>query len=96
MSCHRNNSVREKVTGKKWIYLERERDTPQTECGPSQKVRVTWLVFFDGVISQVSDQKDYSNYWDKWKRFPGIGPVPTFIGGFGTVMVLMGVSFSIC
>ena len=41
MSCHRKNSVREKVTGKKWIYLERERDTPQTECGPSQQVRVT-------------------------------------------------------
>ena len=23
MSCHRKNSVRDKVTGKKWIYLER-------------------------------------------------------------------------
>ena len=29
-------------------------------------------------------------------RFPGIGQVPTFMVGFGTVMVLLGVSFSIC
>ena len=37
MSHCRKNSVRDKVIGKKWIYLER--NTPQTECGPSQKVR---------------------------------------------------------
>ena len=37
MSHHRKNSVRDKVIGKKWIYLGR--NTPQTECGPSQKVR---------------------------------------------------------
>ena len=30
------------------------------------------------------------------QRFPGIGPVPTLMVGFGTVMVLVGVSFSIC
>ena len=34
----RKNSVRDKVIGKKWIYLQR--DTPQTECGPSQRARV--------------------------------------------------------
>ena len=28
MSCHRKNSVRDKVIGKKWIYLER--NTSQT------------------------------------------------------------------
>ena len=56
MSCHRKNSVRDKVIGKKWISLERYtfhrqnavvsgsqsslgRNTPQTECGPSQKAR---------------------------------------------------------
>ena len=37
-SHHRKNSVRDKVIGKKWIYLER--NTPQTKCGPSQKVTV--------------------------------------------------------
>ena len=29
---HGKNSVRDKVIGKKWIYLER--NTPQTEWGP--------------------------------------------------------------
>ena len=37
MSHLRKNSVRDKVIGKKWIYLER--NTPQTECGPSQEIR---------------------------------------------------------
>ena len=48
MSHYRKNSVKDKVTSKKWIYLERYtfhrqndlgRNTPQTVCGPSQKVR---------------------------------------------------------
>ena len=38
MSCHRKNPVRDKVIGKKWIYVEKL--TPQTECGPSKKERV--------------------------------------------------------
>ena len=38
MSHCRKNSVRDKVIGKKWIYLQR--DSPQTEYGPSQKARV--------------------------------------------------------
>ena len=37
MTHHSKNSVRNKVVGKKWIYLER--NTPQTECGPFQKKR---------------------------------------------------------
>ena len=37
MSHRRKNLVRDKVIGKKWIYLER--NTPQTEWGPFQKVR---------------------------------------------------------
>ena len=41
MSHCRKNSVRDKVIGKKWIYLQR--DTPQTEYGPSQKARGTAL-----------------------------------------------------
>ena len=46
-------------------------------------------------------REDYSNYfgggWWGW-RFPGIGPLPTFwslIVGFGTVMALLGVSFTL-
>ena len=38
MSHHRKNSVRDKVIGKKWIYLEK--NTPhRQESGPSQKAR---------------------------------------------------------
>ena len=37
MSHFRKNSVRDKVIGKKWICLER--NTPQTERGPSRKAR---------------------------------------------------------
>ena len=37
VSHHRKNSVRDKVIGKKWFYLER--NTSETECEPSLKVR---------------------------------------------------------
>ena len=37
MSHHRKNSVRDRVIGKKWIYLES--NTLQIESGPSQKGR---------------------------------------------------------
>ena len=37
MPHYRNNPVRDKMIDKKWI---REKNTPQTECGPSQKARV--------------------------------------------------------
>ena len=39
MSHHRKNSVRDRVIGKKWIYLES--NTLQIESGPSQKGRAT-------------------------------------------------------
>ena len=38
MSHHRKGSVRDKVIGKKWIFLERKH-SPETECGPSRKAR---------------------------------------------------------
>ena len=38
MSHCRKKSVRDKVICKKWIYPER--NTPQTDCRPSQKARV--------------------------------------------------------
>jgi len=37
MSHRRKNLMRDKVIGKKCLSLER--DTQQTECGPSQKAR---------------------------------------------------------
>ena len=40
MPHHRKNSVRDKVIGKKWIFYLfrfREKHTPQTERGPSQR-----------------------------------------------------------
>ena len=37
MSNGRKISVTDEVIGNEWIYLER--NTPQAECGPSQKVR---------------------------------------------------------
>ena len=48
LSYRRKNSVRDKVIGKKWI-LFREKHTPQTECGPSQRVSAVALKC--GVIS---------------------------------------------
>ena len=39
MSHCRKNSVRDKVIGKKWINSER--NTSRTECGPLQRVTVT-------------------------------------------------------
>ena len=37
ISHHRKNSLRGKEIGKEWIYLEK--NTLNTECGLSQKVR---------------------------------------------------------
>ena len=38
MSHNRKNSVREKVRGKKWIYSDSERHTPQTKGRALQRV----------------------------------------------------------
>ena len=40
MSHGRKNSMRAKVIGKKWIYLEREEQIPHRGCESSQKARV--------------------------------------------------------
>ena len=37
MSHHRENSVRDKVIGKKWIYSDSERSTLHRQCGPLQR-----------------------------------------------------------
>ena len=53
MSHHRMNSVRDKVKGKKQIYLER--NTLHRQCGPGRKARaaqgVGFSVFIGVVIS---------------------------------------------
>ena len=64
MSQHRKNSVRDKVIGKKWIYLEtysadrvghlRRWEWPQ---------KVMWLGFMGWVISWANEREDYSNYF---------------------------------
>ena len=46
MSNGRKISVTDEVIGNEWIYLER--NTPQAECGPSQKARAA---FKCGVVS---------------------------------------------
>ena len=58
ISHHRKNSVRDKVIGKKWIYLDTERSTLlQTEGVWTisrewmQPRNLVWLVFIDWVIS---------------------------------------------
>ena len=47
MSHCRKNSVRDKVTGKKWVYSER--NTLHRQCGPSQRASAKALKY--GVVS---------------------------------------------
>ena len=73
--------------------LVREKHTPQTQCGSSQKARAVlgetdftdksvcskcdWLVFTGWVIPYANEWEDCSNYFEEGWRFPGIGPLPT-------------------
>ena len=72
MSHHRKNSVRDKVTDKKWIYSDSERSTLHRQSvghhtGQVQQPRnLEWLVFIGWVISYVNEWEDYSNYfWEE-------------------------------
>ena len=49
MSHRRKNSVRDKVIGKKWIYLEKS--TFHRQCGPSPKVRKVYSFLFTTMSS---------------------------------------------
>ena len=54
-----------------------------------------WLVFMSWVMSG----RIIPTILEKGPRFPGIGPPPTFwpfMVGLGTLMVLVGVSLSLC
>ena len=73
--------------------LVREKHTPQSEYGSSQKARAVlgethfidksvgskcdWLVFMGWVISYSNEWEDSSNHFEEGWRFPGIGPQPT-------------------
>ena len=65
MPHHRNNSVRDKVLVKKWIYSASERI--HSVCGLLQKVsamqNVAWLVFIGWVVSYANKHENYSNYF---------------------------------
>ena len=77
MSHWRQNSMRDKVIGNKWIYLERTHSTDRVWCISEGKrntrvwgcqfSRVEW---FHRLMSW--------GIWGKGWGFPGIGPPPTF------------------
>ena len=83
--------------------LFREKHIPQTECGPSQKVRAApgyGVVSFyrGGQFHRLMSERSIPAILGKGWGFPEIGSMPsflTFMVGLGTVMVLVGVSFSL-
>ena len=57
------NSVRAKVTGKKWIYLERNTLHRVWAISEGERPRNReWLAFMGWVISQANEWEDDSNY----------------------------------
>ena len=68
MSHRRKNSVRDKVTGKKWIYSDSERSTLHRQSvghcrGQVLCQNLAWLVFIGWVTSYANEWEDYSNYF---------------------------------
>ena len=68
MSHHRENTLKDKVIGKKWIYSDSERSTlhRQSVDHPWGRVwpwNMTCLVFIGWVISHANEWEDYSNYF---------------------------------
>ena len=66
LSHLRKNSVKGKVTGKKWIYSDSERSTLHRQSvgccrGWVWPQKVTWLVFIGRVISYANEWENYSN-----------------------------------
>jgi len=95
MSCHRKNSVRDKVIGKKWIYLER--NTLHRQCGPFQKVRVASkhsVINFYGLGNFVGL---FQPFWGRGGSRK-VGPPLNFrslMVSLGTAMAPAGLSFSL-
>ena len=78
------------MTGRRWIYSER--NTPQTECGPSQKARGPeiwgggWFSRTESFLRLMS-RRIIPAILGKGQGFPGLRPLPTawpFMVGLGT------------
>ena len=101
MSHHRNNSVRGKVIGKKWIYSDAERSTLHRQSVGHRRGQVwpwnlAWLVFIRWVISYANEWEDYSNYFWEGAEISRIWATThslVFWQCLGTVMTPLGVSF---
>ena len=61
------NSVRDMVTGKRWIFSDSEKHTPQGEVHHKGRVWWPWnvvqLVFASWLISSANEGEDHSNNW---------------------------------
>ena len=82
--------------------LSRQRHTLQTDCVPSQKEKTALkygvVVFMHLVISEANEWENYSNHFRKGVRISRNWPTSHFLVlmvGLRTVMVLVGVSFSL-
>ena len=79
--------------------LFREKNIPQTECGPSNKMRVApksgVARWFHGLMSG----RIISTVFEKWWRLPGVGPLLTFWSLWSALelscFLPMGMSFSL-
>ena len=98
MSHYRKNSVRDKVIGKKWIYLDLERSTLHSVWGHHKGWVQPWNVvaLICWAISYASEWEDYSIYFREgveisrnWATAQSL----VFWQCLGTLMALLGVPF---
>ena len=77
--CLRKNPVRDKMIGKKWIYLEWNILHRVWAVLEDHRLwSMAWLVFMGWVISQANEWEDSNSFgWEEGQGFPGIGPLPT-------------------
>ena len=84
------NSVRDMVTGKRWIFSDSEKHTPQGEVHHKGRVWWPWnvvqLVFASWLISSANEGEDHSNNWGTIHSL-------VFWQCLGTALVPLGVSF---
>ena len=96
ISCCRKNSVRDKVKGKKWIYLK-GKTLHRQSVGRLRRREPQHMVTFYGLGNFLGQWVGglFQLFWGRGEGFPGIGPQPTFwpcIIGLRIVMALVGVS----
>ena len=90
MSHGRENSVTDKVTGKKWVYLVRN-TLHRWSVAISESTRVWVISFYRGGEEYSSYVREGVGISKNWATTYYL----TFYGGLGTVMTPVGVSFSI-